>query len=90
MRKEIGYKHGYRITISNGFYEVIDGRRVVYFGQCKKRVTIQEIANKTILSQEDSNVSYRRKRNGKVIRKEISGRSQRRCEAYAAKDVISL
>ena len=50
MKKIAGFKKGYYIRIIDGFYEVIDGNRVVHFGQCKKNSTIQEIANKTILA----------------------------------------
>ena len=61
MKKITGFKKGYYIRIIDGFYEVIDGNRVVHFGQCKKNSTIQEIANKTILlNQEDSYVRLRR------------------------------
>lgn len=49
MRRRIGHKMGYRIQITNGFYEVISGRRVVYYGHCKQNTTIQEIANRTIM-----------------------------------------
>ena len=90
MRKIIGYKHGYKIIISDGFYEVIDGRVVTHFGQCNKTATVQEIANNTILNKEDVNVSNRRKRNGEFIREEIPGGSHARCKAYAAKDVIGM
>ena len=89
MRKKIGYKHGYKITISDGFYEVIDGRVVTHFRQCNKTATVQEIANNTIL-KEDANVSYRRKRFGKVTGREISGRNSCRCGADEAKDVIGM
>lgn len=89
MRKIIGYKHGYKITISDGFYEVIDGRVVTHFGQCNKTATVQEIANNTIL-KEDANVSHRRKRFGKVTGREISGRNSCRCGADEAKDVIGM
>lgn len=53
MKKITGFKKGYYIKIIDGFYEVIDGNRVVHFGQCKKNSTIQEIANKTILLNQD-------------------------------------
>lgn len=90
MRKIIGYKHGYKIIISDGFYEVIDGRVVTHFGQCNKTATVQEIANNTILNKEDANVSHRRMRFGKVTGKEISGRNSCRCGADGAKDVIGM
>lgn len=51
MSKRIGYRLGYRIQIINGFYEVTEGKRCLFYGQCRKNSTIQEIANKTILSQ---------------------------------------
>ena len=46
MKKIAGFKKGYYIRIIDGFYEVIDGNRVVHFGQCRKNSTIQEIASK--------------------------------------------
>ena len=49
MKKITGFKKGYYIRIIDGFYEVIDGNRVLFFGECRKNSTIQEIANKTIL-----------------------------------------
>ena len=57
MKKVTGFKKGYYIRIIDGFYEVIDGNRVIHFGECRKNSTIQEIANKTILanSQEVEN-----------------------------------
>lgn len=49
MKRRTGYKRGYKITIRNGFYDVIDGKRVVYYGKCRRNSTINEIANRTIL-----------------------------------------
>lgn len=74
MKKLTGYKNGYRIQILNGFYEVIDGKRVLYFGKCRKNSTIQEVFNKTIdLNQEEKeNVTYRRKRAAQAIRSRVS------------------
>ena len=89
MRKKIGYKNGYKITISDGFYEVIDGRVVTHFGQCNKTATVQEIANNTIL-KEDANANHRGKRFGEVIRKEVSRGSMRRSEADEGKNVVGL
>ena len=91
MRKKIGYKHGYKITISDGFYEVIDGRVVTHFGQCNKTATVQEIANNTISVKEKSaNANHRGKRFGEVIRKEVSRGSMSRSEADEGKDVIGM
>lgn len=91
MRKIIGYKQGYRIIISDGFYEVIDGRRVVYFGECNKSSTIQEIINQTISVKEKSaNVNHRRKRFGEVTGKEVSRGSMPRSEADEGKNVVGL
>ena len=91
MGKKIGYKHGYKITISDGFYEVIDGRVVTHFGQCNKTATVQEIANNTISVKEKSaNVNRRRKGFGKIIRKEVSRGSMSRSEADEGKNVVGL
>ena len=91
MRKKIGYKHGYRITISDGFYEVIDGRTVIHFGRCDNSATVQEIANKTISVKEKSaNVTYRRKGFGKITGKKISRGSMSGSEADEGKNVVGL
>ena len=91
MRKKIGYKHGYRITISDGFYEVIDGRTVIHFGRCDNSATVQEIANKTISVKEKSaNVNHRRKGFGKITGKKISRGSMSGSEADETKNVIGL
>ena len=91
MRKKIGYKHGYKITISDGFYEVIDGRVVTHFWQCNKTATVQEIANNTISVKEKSaNANHRGKRFGEVIRKEVSRGSMSRSEADEGKNVVGL
>ena len=74
MKKQIGYRHGYRITIRDCFYEVTEGRRVLYFGECRKNSTIQEIVNKTILlnqNQESNTIECRRKSIEAVIGKRI-------------------
>lgn len=61
MKKVSGLVKGYYIRIIDGFYEVIDGNRAIYYGECQKNSTIQEIANKTILlNQEDTYVRLRR------------------------------
>ena len=60
MKRKIGYKLGYQIQINNGFYEVSAGRKVYYYGNCRRNSTIQEIVNKTIMSDDDS-VNARRK-----------------------------
>lgn len=51
--KRTGYRLGYRIQIKDGFYEVVDGKRICHYGYCRKNSTIQEIANKTILLQDE-------------------------------------
>ena len=60
MKRKIGYKLGYQIQINNGFYEVVYGKRAVFYGYCNTSSTIQEIINKTILS-EDSFINAHRK-----------------------------
>ena len=60
MRRQIGYTKGYQIKIFNGFYEVSRGNKAVYYGKCRKNSTIQEIINKTLLSEE-ANTTFDRK-----------------------------
>lgn len=91
MGKIIGYMQGYRIVISDGFYEIVDGRRVVHFGECNKSATIQEIANNTIsVKGKSENVSHRGKRFGKITGKKISRGSMCRSEADEGKNVVGL
>ena len=60
--KRIGYRNGYKIQIKNGFYEVIDGKRICHYGYCRNNSTIQEIANKTILQEEVMDARQQRNR----------------------------
>ena len=60
--KRIGYRNGYRIQIKNGFYEVVDGKKCLFFGYCRNNSTIQEIANKTILQEEVMDARQQRNR----------------------------
>ena len=88
MKKITGFKKGYYIRIIDGFYEVIDGNRVVHFGQCKKNSTIQEIANKTILlNQEGENDRKRIKDN---VRPSREKRYRTRNPIDARENVIGL
>ena len=88
MKKITGFKKGYYIRIIDGFYEVIDGNRVVHFGQCKKNSTIQEIANKTILlNQEGENDGKRIKSN---VRPGREKRNRTRNKNCATEDVVSV
>lgn len=90
MKKVTGFKKGYYIRIIDGFYEVIDGNRVVHFGQCRRNSTIQEIANKTILanSQEDTDVRLQRiKGNVRQCREKRYGK---RNQIDAGANVISM
>ena len=88
MKKITGFKKGYYIRIIDGFYEVIDGSKVVFFGQCKKNSTIQEIANKTILlNQEGENDGKRIKNNDRPGREK---RYRARNQIDATENVISV
>ncbi len=42
MKKQIGYRLGYRIIIRNEFYEVTEGKKAVYYGECRKNSTYEE------------------------------------------------
>ena len=89
MKKITGFKKGYYIRIIDGFYEVIDGNRVVHFGQCRKNSTIQEIANKTILanSQEVENDRTRIEGNVRTSREK---RYRTRNQIDARENVVSV
>lgn len=53
MKRVVHYKQGYKIMISGKFYEVSDGKRILYFGELRHNPTPQEVWNKTIGTQEE-------------------------------------
>lgn len=62
MKKITGFKKGYYIRIIDGFYELIDGKTVLYFGELKHRPTVQEAWNKTIGLYQQEVVNENRRR----------------------------
>lgn len=48
MKREVNYREGYKIVITGKFYEVFDGKAVLYFDELRHRPTVQEVWNKTI------------------------------------------
>ncbi len=48
MKREVHYKESYKIVITGKFYEVISGKKVLFYGELKHRPTVQEVWNKTI------------------------------------------
>ena len=61
--RTVYYKQGYKIVIKDKFYELSDGRKLLYFGQLRHRPTLQEIWNKTIaLDQEEERIERQRNR----------------------------
>ena len=48
MKREVHYRENYKIVIIGKFYELIDGKTVLYFGELSHRPTVQEVWNKTI------------------------------------------
>lgn len=87
--KRIGYKQGYRIVIDGNFYEVIDGKTVTHFGTCRKNSTIQEIANKTFLLDQEERENADN-RNRRIVRERVSGWNQTRTKADGRKTVASV
>ena len=64
MKRTVHYKEGYKIVITNKFYEVSDGKMLLYFGELRHKPTIQEVWNKSIgllRSQEETAVENRRR-----------------------------
>ena len=55
MKKQIGYKQGYRIIIRDSFFEVTIGKRAVYYGHCRENSTIEDIINEIISPNQDRN-----------------------------------
>lgn len=62
MARIVHYKQGYKIIINNKFYELIDGKTVLYFGELKHRPTVQEVWNKTIGLNQQEVVNENRRR----------------------------
>lgn len=62
MARIVHYKQGYKIIINNKFYELIDGKTVLYFGELKHRPTVQEVWNKTIGLNQQEIVNENRRR----------------------------
>ena len=61
MSRKVHYKQGYKIVINEKFYELSDGRKLLYFGQLRHRPTPQEVWNKTIrLEQEEERIARQR------------------------------
>lgn len=48
MKRVVHYREGYKIVITGKFYEVSDGRTVLYFEELRHIPTVQEVWNKTI------------------------------------------
>lgn len=48
MRRTVHYKRGYRIIICNRFYELVDGKKVLFYGELQHKPTVQEVWNKTV------------------------------------------
>lgn len=62
MVRIVHYKQGYKIIINNKFYELIDGKTVLYFGELKHRPTVQEVWNKTIGLNQQEVINENRRR----------------------------
>ena len=52
MKREVHYKQGYRIIICNGFYEVVNGNCVEFYGEMT-RPTLQSVWNRTVRVQQE-------------------------------------
>lgn len=61
--RTVHYKQGYKIVIKDRFYELSDGRKLLYFGQLRHRPTPQEIWNKTIGWEHQQEERIERQRN---------------------------
>lgn len=57
MRRIIHYRQGYKIVISNKFYEVSDGKTITHFGELRHKPTLQEVWNKTIGLEKEERLS---------------------------------
>lgn len=67
MKRIVHYRQGYKIVITNNFYELSDGKRVLYFDELRHRPTLQEVWNKTIgYDQEERSERKRTKTNNKM------------------------
>ena len=62
MARTVHYRQGYKIIINNKFYELIDGKKDMYFGELRHRHTVQEVSNKTIGLNQQEVVNENRRR----------------------------
>lgn len=88
MKKITGFKKGYYIRIIDSFYEVIDGNRAVFYGECRKNSTIKEIVNKTILLNQEG--EYDGKRTKSNVRPCRDKRYRTGNQNYSTEDVAGL
>lgn len=61
--RTVNYKQGYMIIINGKFYEVADGRRIIYYGKLRHKPTVQEVWNKTVRVDMEEQIERRRQRN---------------------------
>lgn len=66
MKREVHYKQGYRIIICNGFYEVISGKCVEFYGELSHKPTLQEVWNKTVALRQAEIIRQKRNLMGTV------------------------
>ena len=62
MKRAVHYREGYKIVITDKFYELSDGKTVLYFGELRHRPTVQEVWNKTIGLNQQEVVNENRRR----------------------------
>lgn len=48
MKRSVYYKQGYKIVITDNFYEVSDGKTATHYGQMSHEPTLQEVWNETV------------------------------------------
>lgn len=48
MKRSVYYRQGYKIVITDKFYEVSDGKTATHYGQMSHEPTLQEVWNETI------------------------------------------
>lgn len=62
MKRIVHYRESYKIVITDKFYEVFDGKTVLYYDQLKHRPTVQEVWNKTIGLNQQEVINENRRR----------------------------
>lgn len=85
MKRQVAYKQGYKIVICGKFYEVMDVKRVLHYGNLSHVPTVQEVWNKTIGLEQEQFQSRQRIDKGRLLY-EIGG--NRNGKVYGKRSIL--